>query len=171
MAKKKETQQYDDQSIEKLEGADRVRLRPAVIFGSDGLEGCAHSVFEIISNSIDEAREGASGIEEQAAQLDAQVAVELNSIEHNNETIARITREMELAVESKQTLDDEITETMKTVELLKNAEKQKRVQLAEAAEQIEGIQAQSRSFVERIAALSEEISQFALKIGDCRVEI
>ncbi len=121
--------------------------------------------------SIDEAREGASGIEEQAAQLDAQVAVELNSIEHNNETIARITREMELAIESKQTLDDEITETMKTVELLKNAEKQKRAQLAEAAEKIEGLQAQSREFVEKIAALSEEISQYAVKIGDCRVEV
>lgn len=120
---------------------------------------------------IDEAREGASGIEEQAAQLDAQVAVELNSIEHNNETIARITREMELAVESKQTLDDEITETMKTVELLKNAEKQKRAQLAQAAEQIEGIKEQSRIFVEKIASLSDEISQYALKIGDCRVEI
>ena len=41
-----------------LKGADRVRLRPAVIFGSDGIEGCEHSVFEILSNSIDEAREG-----------------------------------------------------------------------------------------------------------------
>ena len=41
-----------------LKGADRVRLRPAVIFGSDGIEGCEHSIFEILSNSIDEAREG-----------------------------------------------------------------------------------------------------------------
>ena len=121
--------------------------------------------------SIDEAREGASGIEEQASQIDAQVAVELNSIEHNNETIARITREMELAVESKQTLDDEITETMQTVELLKNAEKQKRAQLTQASEQIEGLKEQSRVFVEKIAALSDEISQYAIKIGDCRVEI
>ena len=121
--------------------------------------------------SIDEAREGASGIEEQASQIDAQVAVELNSIEHNNETIARITREMELAVESKQTLDDEITETMQTVELLKNAEKQKRAQLTQASEQIEGLKEQSRIFVEKIAALSDEISQYAIRIGDCRVEI
>ena len=41
-----------------LKGADRVRLRPAVIFGSDGLDGCEHSIFEILSNSIDEARQG-----------------------------------------------------------------------------------------------------------------
>lgn len=49
---------YSDQSIKTLKGADRVRKRPAVIFGSDGIEGCEHSFFEILSNSIDEAREG-----------------------------------------------------------------------------------------------------------------
>ena len=56
MAKTK--QEYGNESIKKLEGPDRVRKRPGVIFGSDGLDGCEHSVFEIISNSIDEAREG-----------------------------------------------------------------------------------------------------------------
>ena len=49
---------YTNESITSLKGAERVRKRPAVIFGSDGLEGCEHAVFEIISNSIDEAREG-----------------------------------------------------------------------------------------------------------------
>lgn len=49
---------YNNESITSLKGADRVRKRPSVIFGSDGLEGCQHSVFEILSNSIDEAREG-----------------------------------------------------------------------------------------------------------------
>ena len=55
MAKKKE---YGNDSIKSLKGADRVRKRPAVIFGSDGLDGCQHAIFEIMSNSIDEAREG-----------------------------------------------------------------------------------------------------------------
>ena len=54
----KKIPEYNDQSITMLKGADRVRKRPAVIFGSDGLEGCEHSVFEIISNAVDEAREG-----------------------------------------------------------------------------------------------------------------
>lgn len=59
MAKEKTTAQaYNNQSITSLKGADRVRKRPAVIFGSDGLEGCEHSFFEILSNSVDEAREG-----------------------------------------------------------------------------------------------------------------
>ena len=56
MAKKH--QEYGNESISALKGADRVRKRPGVIFGSDGLEGCEHSMFEILSNSIDEAREG-----------------------------------------------------------------------------------------------------------------
>ena len=56
--KSKASQQYDDRSIRALKGADRVRKRPAVIFGSDGLEGCEHSYFEILSNAVDEAREG-----------------------------------------------------------------------------------------------------------------
>lgn len=55
MIKKK--QEYGNESIEVLEGEDRVRKRPAVIFGSDGLDGCEHAVFEIVSNAIDEARE------------------------------------------------------------------------------------------------------------------
>ncbi len=52
------SQKYNNDSIKSLKGADRVRKRPGVIFGSDGIEGCQHSIFEILSNSIDEAREG-----------------------------------------------------------------------------------------------------------------
>jgi DNA gyrase subunit B len=55
---KRKTRNYGNESISALKGADRVRLRPGVIFGSDGLEGCQQSFFEILSNSIDEAREG-----------------------------------------------------------------------------------------------------------------
>ena len=55
---KKNIKKYDNTSITALKGPDRVRLRPGVIFGSDGIEGCSHSMFEILSNSIDEAREG-----------------------------------------------------------------------------------------------------------------
>ena len=53
----KQDKQYDNSSIISLKGADRVRLRPAVIFGSDGLDGCCHSFFEILSNSVDEFKE------------------------------------------------------------------------------------------------------------------
>ncbi len=74
MAKK--TKQYNEQSITSLKGADRVRKRPAVIFGSDSLEGCEHSVFEIVSNSVDEAREGYGDVITVTAYNDRSVSVE-----------------------------------------------------------------------------------------------
>lgn len=66
---------YDNESITSLKGADRVRKRPAVIFGSDGLEGCEHAVFEILSNSIDEAREGYGNVIEVTRYLDGSIEV------------------------------------------------------------------------------------------------
>ena len=67
---------YDDQSIKSLRGAERVRERPAVIFGSEGLEGCQHSVFEIIANAVDEAREGYGDVINITAYNDRSVKVE-----------------------------------------------------------------------------------------------
>ena len=58
-----------------LKGADRVRLRPAVIFGSDGIEGCRHAMFEILSNSIDEAREGHGSVIEVTRYMDKSIEV------------------------------------------------------------------------------------------------
>ena len=67
---------YNNDSISSLKGADRVRKRPGVIFGSDGLDGCEHAVFEILSNSIDEAREGHGSLITATRYLDHSVEVE-----------------------------------------------------------------------------------------------
>ena len=67
---------YGNHSITALKGADRVRKRPAVIFGSDGLEGCEHAVFEIVSNSVDEAREGYGNQIRITAYADRSIEVE-----------------------------------------------------------------------------------------------
>ena len=67
---------YDNTSISSLKGADRVRKRPAVIFGSDGIEGCQHSMFEILSNSIDEAREGYGNVVYVTRYMDMSIEVE-----------------------------------------------------------------------------------------------
>jgi len=67
---------YGNESISSLKGADRVRKRPAVIFGSDGLDGCQHAVFEILSNSIDEAREGHGDIITVTRYADKSIEVE-----------------------------------------------------------------------------------------------
>lgn len=75
MAEAKKTN-YGNESISSLKGADRVRKRPGVIFGSDGLDGCEHAVFEILSNSIDEAREGHGRLITVTRYLDHSIEVE-----------------------------------------------------------------------------------------------
>lgn len=75
MARKSE---YDNQAITSLKGADRVRKRPGVIFGSDGLEGCQHTFVEILSNSIDEAREGYGKVIEITRFMDKSIEIKDN---------------------------------------------------------------------------------------------
>lgn len=75
MVKHDKSGEYGNHSISSLKGADRVRLRPSVIFGSDGLEGCEHSFFEILSNSIDEAREGYGKVIEVVRHKDHSITV------------------------------------------------------------------------------------------------
>ncbi len=72
----KKTDNYGNESISQLKGEDRVRKRPAVIFGSDGLEGCYHSVVEILSNSIDEARAGNGDIITLTRYADKSIEIE-----------------------------------------------------------------------------------------------
>ena len=72
----KTTAGYGNDSISQLKGADRVRKRPSVIFGSDGLDGCQHAVFEILSNSIDEAREGYGNVITLTSYADKSIEVE-----------------------------------------------------------------------------------------------
>ncbi len=74
MAKKDNS--YNNESISALKGPDRVRKRPSVIFGSDGLEGCQHTVFEILSNSIDEAREGFGNVIDVVRHNDKSITVQ-----------------------------------------------------------------------------------------------
>ncbi len=76
MAKDNKKTDYGNESISSLKGADRVRQRPGVIFGSDGLEGCQHSFFEILSNSIDEAREGYGNVIEITRFMDRSIMVQ-----------------------------------------------------------------------------------------------
>lgn len=76
MTKDTRKTEYGNESISSLKGADRVRLRPGVIFGSDGLDGCQHSFFEILSNSIDEAREGHGNVIEVTRFADHSIMVQ-----------------------------------------------------------------------------------------------
>ena len=81
---------YGNESISLLEGAERVRKRPGVIFGSDGLDGCEHAVFEILSNSIDEAREGHGKVITLTHYADGSIEVEDNGPGMSEEIVEQL---------------------------------------------------------------------------------
>ena len=74
----KNTANYGNDSIRQLKDEERVRLRPAVIFGSDGLARSAHAAFEILSNAVDEARQGYGKLITLTAFRDGSIQVEAN---------------------------------------------------------------------------------------------
>ena len=75
----KNTANYGNDSIRQLKDEERVRLRPAVIFGSDGLDGCAHAAFEILSNAVDEARQGYGKLKDRVSECVIETLAPLQS--------------------------------------------------------------------------------------------
>ncbi len=73
MDKEKE---YGNSDIVTLKGAARVREKPEVFFGSNSLDGCVHAFFEILSNSVDEAKAGYGKVINVTAYSDRSIEVE-----------------------------------------------------------------------------------------------
>lgn len=67
---------YGDTSIQNNEGPKGLRKRPATLLGTGGLSGCVHAIFEIVSNSVDEYREGYGDVITVTVDDDNSVTVE-----------------------------------------------------------------------------------------------
>ena len=67
---------YNEKSIQILEGLDAVRKRPGMYIGSTDAKGLHHCVWEILDNSIDEALNGYGKSIKITIEKDGALAVE-----------------------------------------------------------------------------------------------
>ena len=142
-----------------------------------GLEKIEQEIEDLIAGSqeitlhIEQVRQGAANLEEEAVQIEGQIAVENNTIEHNNQTIERITRDMEQAADTEQHLDSQIKEAAGEIDALIEKIRLKQLELEHAGENISGVKQENLEFAEKTAALSHRIAELAAKASDNRIEV
>lgn len=124
-----------------------------------------------ITLAIEQIRQGAANLEEEAVQTEGQIAVENNTIAHNNQAIERITRDMEQAADTEQHLDTQIKEAAGEIEELIEKIRLKRLELENAAENISGVKQENLEFAEKTAVLSHKIAEITAKASNKRIEV
>ncbi len=123
-----------------------------------------------ITLQIEQIRQGAANLEEEAVQIDGQIAVEKNTIEHNNQSIERITRDMEQAADTELHLDSQIQDAVNEIDSLIEVIRLKRLELDNAAQHISGVKQENRAFAEKTAALSHQTAELSAKASGKRIE-
>lgn len=124
-----------------------------------------------ITLNIEQIRQGAANLEEEAVQIEGQIAVENNTIEHNNQTIERITRDMEQASGTEQHLENQIKEAIGEIDGLIENIRMKRLELENAAENISGVKKDNIEFAEKAADLSHKIAERTAEASNNRIEL
>jgi chromosome segregation protein len=123
-----------------------------------------------ITVEIENIRQGASSLEEEAARLDGRIAVENNTIEHNEESIERVRRDIEQASGTEQHIEGQIKETLAEIEELKEKTRLKYEELASAAEKISGVRQENTAFGEKVAEVSGRLSDVNNSLSEKRIE-
>lgn len=123
-----------------------------------------------ITLTIEKVRQDAANLEEEATQIEGRIAVERNTIDHNTQSIERITRDMEQAAGTEQHLDNQIKEAVGEIDALIEKIRLKRVELEQAAQTISGVKHENQEFAEKTAALSHKIADLSTKASGKRIE-
>ncbi|MCR5485551.1 MAG: chromosome segregation protein SMC [Clostridiales bacterium] len=123
-----------------------------------------------ITAEIENIRQSASEIEEEASRIDADVAVEKNTLEHNSAAIERITRDLQQAAEDDSTLDEQNNEALAEIERLRSVIADQNKKLAEATDDLGGIRDENAAFAEQSASVSDEISNLTVALSEKKIE-
>ncbi|MEG0978700.1 MAG: chromosome segregation protein SMC [Oscillospiraceae bacterium] len=139
------------------------------------LQGIEEQIEHIIEKTqgitvgIDEIRRSMSSFEEQAAQLDANVAVSNNTIELNNQAVDRIKKDMEQTSETQGRIDEQLRQAQQAIEQCLKTVNQKKQELSEVLEQNEKMTRENDEFADKTQGLSQQLSALSVGLADSRV--
>lgn len=124
---------------------------------------------QAITVEIEQVRQRAAEYEEQATTIDGHISVEENTLLHNQNSIARITKDMEDAAGTQQHLDEQVTQAEEEISACEDAILQLNTQLDALQQQADTIRQSSLRFSDQTAALTQERIETAASLADKRV--
>ena len=122
-----------------------------------------------ITVAVDEIRRACAQLEEQASLLESQIAVQENTILHNNETIERIEREKTEENDTDTEIGTQIENAEKAIDELDASIEEKKAELNSFTGELDVLSNENSKSAQRSVELSEKMSALSLEIADNRV--
>lgn len=125
---------------------------------------------QAITLEIERLRESISASEEEATAIDGKIAVERNTIEHNEQTVERITGDMGDSEASKAEIDAQIEQAQADIAEKEKLVAEKKAALEAELKKLTELMGQNSENSEKVREINEEITALTLKLADLRVE-
>lgn len=122
-----------------------------------------------INLAIEQARAGASAFEEEALRKDGEINVLTATLEHNNETIARLQSDIDMADDTGSTIDEQIAEKQSLIDTNEKAIADKNAQLQSVASELSKVQSENVEMSDKSVALNQSLTALTMKLSDCKV--
>lgn len=134
------------------------------------LEEVAEKVTSI-NLAIEQSRLGASGYEEEALRKDGEISVLNATLEHNNETIERLTADITDADGTGATLDEQINAKNKTIAENEKLIADKKAELESVANELSKVQNENMEISDKTVELNQTLTALTIKLSDSKVKM
>ena len=134
------------------------------------LEEVAEKVTSI-NLAIEQSRLGASGYEEEALRKDGEISVLNATLEHNNETIERLTADITDADGTGATIDEQIEAKNKIIAENEKLIADKKAELESVANELSKVQNENMEISDKTVELNQMLTALTIKLSDSKVKM
>ena len=133
------------------------------------LESIANEIAGI-NLAIEQSRLGASGFEEEALRKDGEASVLNATVEHNNETVARLTADINDADDSGKSIDEQIKQKQAIIDENEQKSAEKKAMLEAVAGELSKVQDENLEISDKTLELNKKLTSLTLQLSDAKVK-